>query len=203
MNGKRELFGEQRLVAALNADKDCPAKELLSAVKREVDKFADGAEQADDITMLAIKVNDPVESPMNELKIEANIKNLDEAIDFITAELEKIGYTPDLKNEICIAVEEIFINIADYAYKPDSGNVCISIYTKEKTVIKFEDSGHPYNPLEQPSPDLEKPLLEREIGGLGIFMVKKIMDTVEYSRINNKNVLVITKNHPDLFPFYP
>jgi sigma-B regulation protein RsbU (phosphoserine phosphatase) len=211
MNGRRELFGEGRLLAALNANRDSRPEELLSAVKREVDKFADGAQQADDITMLAVKINDAAQdaaqnaaqSPVKELKTEANKKNLGSVINFITAELEKIGYTPDLKNEICIAVEEIFVNIADYAYKPDSGSACISISTKEKTVIKFEDSGHPYNPLEQPSPDLEKSLLEREIGGLGVHMVKNIMDTVEYSRAGDKNILVITKNHPDLFPIYP
>jgi len=197
MNGKKELFGEQRLVAALNnADRDYPPKELLSAVKREVDKFADGAEQADDITMLAIKINDAVENSVKKMEIEAEIENLDDVINFISAELEKIEYSSSIKNEICIAVEEIFLNIANYAYKPDNGNVCISISVKEKTVIKFEDTGRPYNPLEQPSPDLEKPLNEREIGGLGIHMVKNIMDNVEYSYIENKNTLTITKNHP-------
>jgi phosphoserine phosphatase RsbU/P len=196
MNGKKELFGEQRLVAALNADKDYPPKELLSAVKREVDKFADGAEQADDITMLAIKINYTVDSLVKEMKIEAKTENLDEVINFIAVELEKVGYPSDKKNEICIAVEEIFLNIAGYAYKPDNGNVDISISTKEKTMIRFEDTGRPYNPLEQPSPDLEKPLNEREIGGLGVYMVRNIMDNVEYSYIKNKNILVITKNHP-------
>jgi sigma-B regulation protein RsbU (phosphoserine phosphatase) len=197
MNRKKELFGEGRLLAALNANRDSRPDELLSAVKREVDQFADGAEQADDITMLAIKINGALYSSVQKLKIEAKTENLNDVMRFISAELEKLEYPPDLKNEICIAVEEIFVNIVDYAYNPDSGNVDISISTKEKTVVKFEDTGRPYNPLEQASPDLEKPLLEREIGGLGVFMVKKIMDTTEYSRIGNKNVLVITKSHPE------
>jgi sigma-B regulation protein RsbU (phosphoserine phosphatase) len=194
MNGEKELFGEQRLIAALNADKDRPAKELLSAIKREVDIFADGAEQADDITMLAVRINDAAENPVKELKIEAEKEKLEDVINFISGELEKAGYPPDIKNGICIAVEEIFLNIAGYAYKPDNGNVDISISTKEKTVIMFEDSGSPYNPLEQPPPDLEKPLSERVIGGLGVHMVKSIMDKVEYSYVGNKNILIITKN---------
>jgi len=192
MNGKKELFGEQRLLETLNSNKDFPPIELLSAVKRNVDIFADGAEQADDITMLAIKIND-----VKELKIEAKTESLDDVINFITAELEKSGYPTHLINEICIAAEEIFMNITDYAYKPDGGNACISISTKGKTVIRFEDTGRPYNPLEQKPPDLEKPVFEREIGGLGVFMVKKIMDTVEYSRVGGKNILVLTKNHPE------
>jgi len=196
MNGKKELFGEKRLLEVLNSNRDLAPNELLSAVKREVDKFADGAEQADDITMLAIKVNDVADNSVKDIKIEAKTEYLDEVIKFITGELEKIGYPTHLINEICIAAEEIFINIVDYAYKPDSGSAFISISTKGKTVIRFEDTGRNYNPLEQQPPDLEKPLHEREIGGLGILMVKKIMDTVEYSRVGGKNILVITKNHP-------
>jgi serine phosphatase RsbU (regulator of sigma subunit)/anti-sigma regulatory factor (Ser/Thr protein kinase) len=196
MNSGKELFGEQRLLAALNTGKDGTPKELLSAVKREVDKFADGAEQADDITMLAIKINDVTGASVKNLKIEAATEKLDEVIKFVAAELEKAAFPPDIKTSVCIAVEEIFVNIADYAYKPDNGNVDISISTKEKTIIRFEDTGRPYNPLDQPSPDLDKPLNEREIGGLGVHMVRNIMDNVEYSHIENKNILVLTKNHP-------
>jgi len=196
MNVNKQLFGEHRLIAALNTGKDCPPKELLSVVKREVDKFADGAQQADDITMLAIKINDVTNASVKNLKIEAATEKLGEVISFVAAELEKAAFPPDIITSVCIAVEEIFVNIADYAYKPDNGNVDISISTKEKTIIKFEDTGRPYNPLEQPSPNLDKPLNEREIGGLGVYMVRNIMDNVEYSYIGDKNILVLTKNHP-------
>jgi len=196
MNSGKQLFGEQRLIAALNTGKDFAPKELLSVVKREVDKFADGAQQADDITMLAIKINDVTGASVKNLKIEAATEKLGEVISFVAAELEKAAFPPDIITSVCIAVEEIFVNIADYAYKPDNGNVDISISTKEKTIIRFEDTGRPYNPLEQPSPNLDKPLNEREIGGLGVHMVRNIMDNVEYSHIENKNILVLTKNHP-------
>jgi sigma-B regulation protein RsbU (phosphoserine phosphatase) len=196
MNVNKELFGEQRLIAALNTGKDGAPKELLSVVKREVDKFADGAQQADDITMLAIKINNVTVASVKNFKIEAATEKLDEVINFVAAELEKVGFPPDIKTSMCIAVEEIFVNIADYAYKPGNGNVDISISTKEKIIIRFEDTGHPYNPLDQRSPDLDKPLNEREIGGLGVYMVRNIMDDVEYSYIENKNILVLTKNLP-------
>ncbi len=102
-------------------------------------------------------------------------------------------------------MEEIFVNIANYAYAADGGDspgtgdggadgaVVIFISVTDKIVIRFEDTGKSYNPLENPDPDLDKPLMERDIGGLGVFLVKKMMDNVEYSRVGNRNVLVMTK----------
>jgi sigma-B regulation protein RsbU (phosphoserine phosphatase) len=200
MNGKKELFGEERLLAALNANRDSPPKDLLSAVKREVDNFSDGTEQADDITMLALKVNGAAvyreEAPDNavkKLEIQASLENLNKALDFINTELEKHECPQDIQEKIEIAVEEIFVNIADYAYSPGIGDAAVFISVTDKTVIRFEDTGRPYNPLEKAGPDLNKPLMERDIGGLGVFLVKKLMDNVEYSRVDNKNVLVMTK----------
>jgi len=189
MNQRKELFGELRLLAALNANGDSTLKELLPAVKREVDNFAGGTEQADDITMLAMKIN----GGAKKLEIEANIDNLNKALEFINTELEQHGCPEDIQGKIEVAVEEIFVNIASYAYSPGSGNTVIFISVNDKIVIRFEDTGKPYNPLEKPEPDLDKPLMERDIGGLGVFLVKKLMDDVEYKRVDNKNILVITK----------
>jgi len=130
---------------------------------------------------------------MKKLIVEANIESLDEAIDFINGELECKNYPPELLVNIDLAVEEIFMNITNHAYQPGSGSVAIAIAVGEETVIRFEDTGKPYNPLEHVDPDLNKPLMEREIGGLGILLVKKIMDEVDYIRIDNKNVLTVTK----------
>jgi len=192
MNCKKELFGEQRLLAALNANKDSDSYGLLAAVKKEVDNFADGTEQADDITMLALKINNTA-STVKKLEIDAIIENLNIALDFINAELEQHGCSGGLQSKIDIAVEEIFVNISDYAYSPNIGKAFIYISVTDKIVIRFEDTGKPYNPLEKPDPDLNIPLMERDIGGLGVFMVKKLMDNVEYTRVDNKNVLVMTK----------
>jgi sigma-B regulation protein RsbU (phosphoserine phosphatase) len=201
MNGERDLFSEERLLAALNANASSPPKELLEAIKREVDNFADGTEQADDITMLALKVNDPINDPINnsinnplkKLEIEAGIENLNKVLEFVNTELDQRGCPSGIQGEIDTAAEEIFMNIANYAYNPDKGNAAIFISVTDKAIIRFEDTGRPYNPLEQAGPDLNKPLMEREPGGLGIFLVLKLMDNVEYSRVENKNVLVITK----------
>jgi sigma-B regulation protein RsbU (phosphoserine phosphatase) len=199
MNGKKELFGEQRLVAALNAGGNLPPKDLLSAIKREVDNFADGTEQADDITMLALKVKaagrleEAPEGAMKKLEVKASLENLNAALDFVNTELEQHGCPREIQGEIKIAVEEVFVNIANYAYTPGTGNAVISISVTDKIAIRFEDTGKPYNPLETDNPNLDVPLMERDIGGLGVFLVKKLMDNVEYNRTGDKNILVMTK----------
>jgi len=192
MNMQLELFSEERLVDVLNKNKNTAVKGLLDIVKRELDAFREDAEQADDITMLALNITDKKE--IKQMELEAKPENLNEALNFINNELRLAGFKPDNTNEIDIAVEEIFMNIANYAYKPESGSACIYIDTFEKISIIFEDSGRPYNPLEQAPPDLEIPPAKRDIGGLGVFLVKKIMDNVEYERRDGKNILKITKN---------
>jgi len=199
MDEKKMLFGEERLLIAINQNKDSPPQKILQAIKREVDRFRGGAEQADDITMLALKIGEPELNDLEEVKglqVEAKLENLDAVSNFINSEIKICGYTPDVKNEIGIAVEEIFVNIANYAYSGDGGKVDVSVSIKDKTIIKFEDSGLPYNPLEQPDPVLDKPIADREIGGLGIYMVKKLMDSVEYSREDGKNILIMSKSLP-------
>jgi len=192
MNGARELFGEERLLDALNKYKSSFPKELIINIKKEVDNFADGAEQADDIAMLALHINEKGNAK-NEISVDAKKEYLDEVINFISSELIKTNYPPIVQNEIEIAVEEVFTNIANYAYGQEGGRVKISISTENEVKIRFEDNGKPFNPQEQADPDLNKPINEREIGGLGLFMVKKIMDRVEYTRENGKNILVIAK----------
>ena len=130
---------------------------------------------------------------VKELTVEANIQSLDKVIDFVNEELERNTCSSELLSNIILAVEEVFVNIANYAYTPSSGSVVLSIDAGEEAVIRFEDTGKPYNPLDHPAPDIHKPLMERDIGGLGIFLVKTLMDKVDYMRVGNKNVLVMTK----------
>jgi len=192
MNRTRELYGEEKLLDALNKYKLSFPKELIINIKKEVDNFADGAEQADDIAMLALHINEKGNAK-NEITVDAKTECLNEVINFIASELEKTSYPPDIQNEIEIATEEIFTNIVNYAYGQECGKVKISISTENEVKIRFEDNGKPFNPQEHEAPDLNKPINEREIGGLGLFMVKNIMDKVEYTRENGKNILIIAK----------
>jgi len=133
-------------------------------------------------------------SEQTSLNIRAIAENASKAMDFVEAELLRCGFSPDVQPEILIAVEEVFLNIATYAYKPAAGgDVKLSVTVNGKAVIRFEDFGQPFNPLQISDPDLDVPIMEREIGGLGIHFVKNLMDRVEYGYSDGKNILTISK----------
>jgi len=193
MSHDKELFGEERLVKALNENKDYYPQDLLYAIKREVYKYADGAEQADDITMLALKINEENKDGFKKITLQAKVENLSRVIGIVNRELERNGCPPDVMDMINVAVEEIFVNIANYAYEHKTGDVTMYVSVSDKAVIKFEDTGKPYNPIESADPDLEADISDRDIGGLGIYLVKKLVDSIEYERVDGMNVLTITK----------
>ena len=130
---------------------------------------------------------------MKELAIDAKTENLDAVLDFVSEQLESADCPVKTQTQIAIAVEEIFVNIAHYAYKPEAGGALIRVAVSDGVAIEFEDNGKPYNPLEKDDPDITTVAEERELGGLGIFMVKNIMDAVEYRREGNKNIITIKK----------
>ncbi len=133
---------------------------------------------------------------MHELIIKADTDNLDKVITFVEEQLEAFSCPMKVQTQIDIAVEEIFVNIAHYAYTSEIGDVSIMINLhdepKEVTIV-FMDSGIPYNPLERPDPDTSLSAEERQIGGLGVYMVKKSMDFLEYEYRDGKNVFTIVK----------
>jgi len=131
---------------------------------------------------------------MPELKVPANVEYLDSVLEFICKTIITVGSDGKFNNNIYIAVEEIFVNISNYAYPSEEGNVTVSVNIKENNIIiEFTDSGTPYNPLERTDPDTTLSADERSIGGLGIFMVKKLMDNMSYKYENNSNILTISK----------
>lgn len=130
---------------------------------------------------------------MKELTVWAAAANLDAVLEFISTELEAHGCPVGLQTKILIAAEEVFVNIAHYAYPMNAGRATIRISVEERVVIQFEDSGLPFNPLMHEEPDIAAASDQREIGGLGIFMVKQIMDEVQYRREGDKNLLTMKK----------
>ncbi|MBO7582984.1 MAG: ATP-binding protein [Treponema sp.] len=133
-----------------------------------------------------------------ELKIAADDKNLETVLDFIHKLLPPDCET-DLMYKIDVAAEEIFVNIAHYAYKDklpagEFGQALITCtYEDELLTIIFRDQGVPFNPLDRPDPDITLSAEDRSIGGLGIFLTKKYMDKVEYNYENGENVLTLKK----------
>ena len=134
---------------------------------------------------------------MKEIILEAKVEKLDELLSCIDKELEDAGCTMKAQMQIDIAVEEIFVNIAHYAYESGDGKAVIQIETDKsasKAAFTFIDEGKPYNPLEKEDPDVTLPAEERPIGGLGIYIVKKTMDEVTYKFEDGKNILKIVSS---------
>ncbi|MBO4449484.1 MAG: ATP-binding protein [Clostridiales bacterium] len=139
----------------------------------------------------------PETSSMKETTMDAKKSNLDNALAFIHEYLEEFGCLDKTLMQLDLAVEEIFVNIAQYSYGSKSGPVTIRISHSEdhsQVTITFTDSGLPYDPLAREDPDVTLPVEERQIGGLGIFLIKKYMDDVRYRFADGKNNLTIVKN---------
>lgn len=194
-NSENKLYGMDRLKAALNSVKNAAPAEILGAVKADIDKFVSGAPQFDDITMLCLEYK----AKMGEgcvITVPAAAESIDKITEFINAELEKLDCPKKTQKQIDIAADEIFSNIAHYAYESKDGSAEIRFEKSDNpkaVTLTFTDSGIPYNPLEKPDPDVTLSADEREIGGLGIYIVKKTMDEVKYERKDGKNILSVTK----------
>jgi uncharacterized protein (TIGR02172 family) len=133
----------------------------------------------------------------NELEIEALRENLEEVLAFLGERLEAADCTPKARMQLELAVEEIFVNIASYAYNPETGKATVRVEVSGDPLhvtITFIDRGVPYDPLAKADPDLSASAQERTVGGLGIFLTKKLMDDVVYEYRGGRNVLTLKKN---------
>ena len=134
---------------------------------------------------------------MKELTVDAAVENMETVTAFVTAELEKLDCPMKAEAQIAVAIDELFGNIARYAYSPDVGKATVRFEVDNDlpaVIITFIDHGVPFNPLEQVDPDTHASAEERQIGGLGIFLVRKTMDMVEYAYRDGRNILMIKKN---------
>ena len=132
-----------------------------------------------------------------ELTIEAATDNIETVTDFVLSELEKHNCPPKAQTQITIVIDELFGNIARYAYTPDMGDATVQLEIEDdplSVIITFIDNGKPFNPLEHKNPDVTAPAEERGIGGLGIYLVKKTMNMVEYEYKDGQNVLSVKKD---------
>ncbi|MEH2942018.1 ATP-binding protein [Lachnospiraceae bacterium KK002] len=133
---------------------------------------------------------------MQELHVDATIENIGKVTEFVDSRLEELGCPLKAQMQIDIAIDELFGNIAHYAYNPDVGPATVRVEVTEEPVaviITFIDQGVPYDPLAKADPDVGLSLEEREAGGLGIFMVKKTMDEISYEYREGQNILKIKK----------
>lgn len=134
---------------------------------------------------------------MKELTVDATIENVAAVTAFVDEQLEQLDCPIKTQCQVDVAIDELFGNIANYAYNPDIGTVTVRVEVTENplaVVITFIDNGIPYDPLAKGDPDITLSVEERQIGGLGIYMVKKSMDDVSYEYKDGKNILRIKKN---------
>ena len=133
---------------------------------------------------------------MAEITLQAKVENIRQVVAFVEEKLEAMGCAMKAQMQLSIAVDELFTNIACYAYAPGSGMATVrveAISGGQQARITFIDQGVPYNPLEKSDPDTTLPAEKRQIGGLGIYMVKKSMDVMTYEYRNGYNILTIKK----------
>ncbi|MCQ2428967.1 MAG: SpoIIE family protein phosphatase [Clostridia bacterium] len=194
-NAQEVLYGEQRLLDALNSREFESMEDVCRFVREEVDAFVGDAPQFDDITMVAMRfIGTP---PPPEIRFdEAAIDDITAVTEFVDGELEKMDCPMKTVIQINVAIDELYSNIVRYGYKNRKGPITVKVIRHEDAdtvYIRFEDEGIPYNPLNRQDPDITLSAEEREIGGLGIFMVKKTMDDIRYKYENGHNILTIAK----------
>lgn len=194
-NSETKLYGEDRLLEALNSREFKSMKEICEYVKSDVDLFVGEAPQFDDITMVAFKFIGTPPAPSITVE-EAEIQDITAVTEFAEAELEKMGCPMKAQLQINVAIDEIFSNIVKYGYPEKPGPVTVKFIHSddpEGVTIRFEDDGVAYNPLTKEDPDITLSAEERNIGGLGIFVVKKTMDDMKYEYENERNILTLFK----------
>ena len=134
---------------------------------------------------------------MKEMTLPAVVENIAQVTDFVNAQLEEIGCPMKAQVQIDIAIDELFGNIAQYAYNPETGPATVRVEVSDAPIsvtITFMDHGVPYDPLQKEDPDITLSAEERGSGGLGIFMVKKTMDEITYEYKDGQNILRIRKD---------
>ena len=196
-NSENKLYGEDRLLSFMNQNATVEATEFLPALKANIDEFVGEAPQFDDITMLMFDYK-PKQGGVHMINktFPAKVEALSDVLGFVDETLERYECPMKIQTAICIAIEEVFVNVAHYAYGDGEGdmNLCIDFDTESREItFRMTDKGTPFDPLKKPDPDITLSAEDREIGGLGIFITKKTMDTVTYAYENGENVLTMIK----------
>jgi len=195
-NSRQEQFGEQRIVSSLHGRK--PAEDHLENIKRKVSEFVGDAPQSDDLTMLFIHyLNEaPPEVAERHLILHNDIRQIPQLAEFMETIASEMKMEQSLIMSLNLALEEAVTNVVLYAY-PEGADGLVdveAILGKDKLTFIVTDSGAPFDPTGVPEADISSGVEDRLIGGLGIHLVRTIMDSVHYERQDGKNVLTLVKN---------
>lgn len=202
LNAANDFFGEAKLAAYLTGLANKNSKALTELLIGELKRFSTGAEQADDITILALQYKDSKTKQGNgAVTVRLELANRIEELERIEACIEDLAGRWNIPRktarEINLVAEELFTNVVFYAFEDQAEQtISMEFSLMNDRLLEFVicDEGKPFNLLEAKSGnDLDSPLEERKIGGLGIHFVRKLMDTLEYRRADGKNIVKLTK----------
>lgn len=187
ININNELYGERRLQTILNKSNTLDSKSICENVENDLLTFSKDVSQSDDITMLAFKINYLKTS--TSIIVNPNISNVDVVLEFIENNLEKISVSKSLTSKVLITIDEIYSNFKKYA-NASKVEICFGL-DEDKLRLIFKNNGEMFNFTKNDDPDITSKLEDRNIGGLGIYMVKKLASSCEYKYINNENVITV------------
>ena len=194
-NSSHELFGEKRMLEAIKENAEPHA--FINHITQAVHAFVDGAEQSDDLTMLAIRYTRPqLDSTLQaNITLTNDVQQVPQLAQFVEEVCEKTGLDMPTTMKLNLAIEEAVVNVMNYAYpKGTRGYVSVeAVANDERLKFIISDSGVPFDPTAKGEVDITLSAEERPIGGLGIHMVRQIMDSVNYERIDGKNILTLRK----------
>ena len=194
-NDKNEFYGEKRFLDLLNARDYTCLVETHHALKDDIEKFINGENQSDDITIITLKYHGD-ECFYVENRFDAKMDNVPGALDFVANFCDKYELSEEFKNNLLVVADELYSNIVKYGYQNNGGEIFSRLlFNKDKNefALTVIDRAPAFNQLEINNSPLEGDPQDKKVGGLGILIVKKIMSEYAYDRINNKNILVLRK----------
>ena len=198
-NIERKQFGIKRVEEVLAANSGLHPEQLLESVRMSVHEFVGDAEQSDDLTMLAIRYTPKrFETKLMEtLVIKNDVHEVSKFSEFMKKVMERLNVEKSLSRQLRLAVEEAVVNVIDYAYPiGQEGEIEVRMMSDGKTLKTIiTDSGVAFDPTAKEKADTTLSAEDRQIGGLGILLVREIMDSVNYERINKQNILTLTKKY--------
>ncbi len=186
------FFGDERLLRVVSETKDKSQREMVEVLREKVNKFENGSDHYDDATLLALHYKDclQVEPPQSQTFFLSK-ETFDSVTEYIAERCKEAGCDEKTLGQIVIATSEILANIDLYAYENGGEIEVLTKCRDRRMTIVFKDRGKPFNPLLVQEPDVTLPLNRRNPGGLGIFIVKKLMSETSYAYKNGQNMLTI------------
>ena len=196
MNEQHKQFGRERLSNCLQAGA-VTAKQVVDTVLQAVDEFVDGAEQSDDLTMLALRYT-PVKRVTildEHIVLKNDVHQVPQLNDFVDHVAQQLQLNKSVQQQLKLAVEEAVVNVMQYAYPlGTTGDIDVDALSDgELLKIVISDRGKAFDPTQAAKADTTLAVDERPIGGLGILLVRELMDSINYERIDSKNVLTLIK----------